>query len=123
MPFKDVHEYIASFPPDVQAILQKIRTTIREEVPDAQEKISYGIPTFTLKGNLIHYAAFKQHIGIYPPVQGDKKLQAALERYRGEKGNLKLPLDEPIPYELIRRIVKSRVKEHTERGGAQKKRK
>jgi uncharacterized protein YdhG (YjbR/CyaY superfamily) len=123
MPFKNVDEYIASFPPEVQAILQKIRTTIREEVPEAKEKISYGIPTFTMDGNLIHYAAFKQHIGIYPPVRGDEKLQAALERYRGEKGNLRLPLDEPIPYELIKRIVKSRLREHTERASAKKGRK
>ena len=77
----------------------------------AEEKISYQIPTFALLGNLIHFAAFKKHIGLYPPVNGDEKLQAEISRYKGEKGNLKFPLDEPIPYALIRRIVKFRVQE------------
>jgi uncharacterized protein YdhG (YjbR/CyaY superfamily) len=72
------------------------------------------MPTFTLKGNLVHFAAFKEHIGLYPPVKGDEKLQAALAPYRGQKGNLKFPLDEPIPYDLIRSIVRFRVKEQRE---------
>jgi uncharacterized protein YdhG (YjbR/CyaY superfamily) len=108
---KNIDEYIASFPAEIQAILEKIRATIRKAAPAAQEKISYGIPTFALSGNLIHFAAFKNHIGLYPPVKGDAKLQAAIAPYKGEKGNLKFPLDQPIPYALIGRIAKSRAKE------------
>ena len=107
----NIDEYIASCSPDVRATMEKIRATIRAAAPDAEEKISYQIPTFTLMGNLIHFAAFKKHIGVYPPVKGDEKLEAELSPYRGEKGNLKFPLDEPIPYKLIGRIVKARVKE------------
>ncbi len=123
MPYRDIDEYIAAYPANVQAILQKIRELMQEAVPEAKEKISYGIPTFTLNGNLIHFAAFKQHIGVYPPVAGDDKLDAALERYRGEKGNLRFPLDEPIPYDLIRRVVKARVQEQAARAAAKRPRK
>jgi uncharacterized protein YdhG (YjbR/CyaY superfamily) len=112
---KNIDEYIAAFSAEVQSILQKIRLTIRQAAPEAEEKISYKMPAFTLDGVVIYFAAFKKHIGIYPPVQGDKNLSKALARYRGEKGNLKLPLDEPIPYPLIRRVVKFRVKEHRKR--------
>lgn len=112
---RNIDEYIAAFAPEVQAILEKIRLTIRAAAPEAAEKISYQIPTFALMGNLIHFAAFKKHIGLYPPVNGDAKLRAAISRYKGEKGNLKFPLDEPIPYTLISRIVKFRVKEQLER--------
>jgi uncharacterized protein YdhG (YjbR/CyaY superfamily) len=110
-----IDEYIATFSPQVQSILKKIRLTIREAAPEAEEKISYKMPAFTLDGDLIYFAAFKKHIGIYPPVRGDEKLDKELSRFRGEKGNLKLPLDEPIPYDLIRRVVKFRVKEQRER--------
>ena len=110
-----IDEYIAAFPPDVQSILEKIRLTIRKAAPKADEKISYKMPAFALDGDLIYFAAFKKHIGVFPPVRGDKKLSKELSRYRGEKGNLKFPLDEPIPYELITRIVKFRVKEHAAR--------
>src|SRR5262249_41670716 len=89
--------------------------TVRAAAPGAEETISYRMPTFTLNGNLIHFAAFKKHVGLFPPVQGDEKLNAELAPYRGEKGNLSFPLDEPIPYALIRRIVKARVKEQRER--------
>ena len=115
MPPRNIDEYIADFPAEVQSILEKIRSTIRAAAPGAEEKISYQIPTFALKGNLIHFAAFKKHIGLYPPVKGDEKLQAEISPYKGEKGNLKFPLDKPIPYTLIRRIVKFRVKEQLER--------
>jgi uncharacterized protein YdhG (YjbR/CyaY superfamily) len=111
---KNIDEYISLFSPEVQTILEKIRVTIKEAAPEAQEKIGYRMPTFTLKGNLVHFAAFKEHIGLYPPVKGDEKLQAALAPYRGQKGNLKFPLDEPIPYDLIRSIVRFRVKEQRE---------
>ena len=117
---KNIDEYIASFPPEIQTILEKVRSTIRKAVPEAQEKISYQIPTFTLKGNLIHFAAFKNHIGLYPPVKGDEKLKAEIAPYQNERGNLKFPLDEPIPYKLIGRIAKFRVKEQSERAEAKR---
>ena len=111
-----IDEYIAAFSPEVRSILKKIRVTIREAAPGAQEKISYRIPAFTLGGGaLIYFAAFKKHVGLYPPVKGDEKLRKEISRYRGEKGNLQFPLDEPVPYALVRRIVKFRMKEHAER--------
>jgi len=116
----NIDEYIASFSPEVQTILEKIRLTIREAAPEAEEKISYQMPTFALMGNLVHFAAFKKHIGLYPPVKGDEKLKADISPYRGEKGNLKFPLDDPIPYTLISRIVKFRVKEQLERAGSKR---
>ena len=109
---KNIDEYIAAFSPEVQSILEKIRLTIRQAAPEAEEKISYKMPAFTLDGDLIYFAAFKKHIGIFPPVQGDEKLSKQISRYRGEKRNLKFPLDEPIPYALIGRLVKFRLKEH-----------
>jgi len=110
---KNVDEYIASFPPDVQDILERIRLTIRNAAPQAQEAISYKIPTFRLNGALVYFAAFKKHIGFYPPVRGDAKLAKALSPYAGEKGNLKFPLDRRIPYGLIARFVKLRAKQRT----------
>ena len=109
-PPADVDEYISSFPPDVQKILKKIRTTVRKAAPGAEEKISYRIPAFFENGILIYFAAFKHHIGIFPPVSGDKKLLEEASVYAGPKGNLKFPLNKPIPYELIGRIVRSRLK-------------
>ena len=120
---KDIDEYIAAFSPEVQSILEKIRLTIREAVPGAEEKISYQIPAFTLSGDLIYFAAFKKHIGIYPPVTGDEQLRREISRYRGEKGNLKFPLDEPIPYDLISRIAKFRAREHLEEVASKRKKK
>ena len=114
----DIDEYIASFPPRVQSILKKIRSTIRKAAPAAEEKISYKVPAFTLNGDLIYFAAFKNHIGLYPPVKGDEELRAEIARYRGGKGNLRFPLDEPIPYVLIGRIVKFRIQEHLAKSAA-----
>jgi uncharacterized protein YdhG (YjbR/CyaY superfamily) len=111
---KDIDDYIAGFPDEVQKILEKIRSTIKKAAPRAKETISYKMPALTMDGDLIYFAAFKNHIGIVPPVRGDAKLNKELSRYRGPKGNLKFPLDEPIPYELISRLVKSRLKEHRE---------
>ena len=108
---KNIDEYIASFSPEVQAILQRIRLTIRNAAPDAQETISYKIPTFTMGGPLVYFAAFKKHIGFYPPVRDNARLEKAISTYAGEKGNLQFPLDQPIPYGLIERIVKFRVKQ------------
>ena len=107
-----IDEYNAGFPPEKRAILEKIRTTIRDAAPDAKEVISYRMPTFTQDGVLVHYAAFKNHIGLYPPVTGDAELEAALAPYAGEKGNLRFPLDQPIPYDLIERIVKHKLKQN-----------
>jgi uncharacterized protein YdhG (YjbR/CyaY superfamily) len=115
---KDIDEYIAGFSPEVQAILEKIRLTIRQAAPEAEEKISYKMPAFTLDGMLIYFAAFKKHVGIYPPVQGDEKLRKQTAPYRGDKGNLKFSFDEPIPYALIRRVVQIRVKEHLKRAAS-----
>ena len=110
-----IAQYIALHPPDIQAILQKIRTTIRKAAPEAEETISYAIPAFRLNGVLVYFAAFKKHIGFYPPVKGDAALELAVARYAGEKGNLQFPLDEPIPYRLITRIVKHRVRQNMEK--------
>jgi uncharacterized protein YdhG (YjbR/CyaY superfamily) len=105
-----IDEYIALFSPEVQQILEKIRRVVRGAAPDAQEAISYQMPTFKLNGVLIHFAAFKNHIGVYPPIRGDAELEAAVAPYAGEKGNLRFPFDRPIPYDLIERIAKLRVK-------------
>ena len=110
---KTIDDYIEGFAPAIQAILQNIRATIRKAAPDAEEAISYQIPTFKLNGNLVHFAAFKEHIGFYPPVKGDEKLVQAVVRYAGPKGNLRFPLDEPMPYSLITKIVRLRVKQNT----------
>ena len=116
----NVDAYIAAFPPEVQAILEKVRLTVRQAAPDAQEIISYQIPAFTLNGVLVYFAAFKKHIGFYPPIQGDAKLVAAVAPYAGEKGNLRFPLDQPIPYDLIKRMVKLRVKQNLEKAPAKR---
>ncbi len=107
-----IDKYIAAFSPEVQAILEKMRVAIRNAAPDAQETISYRMPTFALNGRvLVHFAAFKKHIGFYPPVRGDASLAKAASIYAGEKGNLRFPLDQPMPYDLIKRLVKCRVKQ------------
>ena len=109
---KSIDEYIAAFSPDVQAILERMRLTIHSVAPGAQETISYRIPAFTQRGVLVYFAAFKNHIGFYPPVSGDAKIEKAISPYAGEKGNLRFPLNQPIPYSLIERIVKLRVKQN-----------
>ena len=108
---KDIDEYISAFSPEVQSILESIRATIRETAPDARETISYGMPAFRLEGILVYFAAFRKHIGFYPPVKGDDRLLKAVAPYAGPKGNLRFPLDRPMPLELIERIVKLRVKQ------------
>lgn len=90
---ENIDDYIAGFPPEKRTILEKIRTTIRNAAPEAKEVISYRMPTFTKNGVLVHFAAFKNHIGLYPPVSGDAELEEALAPYAGEKGNLRFPLD------------------------------
>jgi uncharacterized protein YdhG (YjbR/CyaY superfamily) len=108
--------YIAGCPPDVRGIIEKIRLTVRSAAPGAEEAISYGMPAFRLNGVLVYFCAFKRHIGFYPPVRGDAKLEKAVAPYAGEKGSLRFPLDQPIPYNLIERIVKLRVKQMTKKG-------
>ncbi len=115
---KNIDEYIALFSPDVQAILERIRLTIKQAAPEAQETISYGIPAFTQHGILVYFAAFKKHIGLYPPVRGDSKLEKSISSYRGEKGNLKFPLNQPVPYHLIERIVKLRLRQNLSKARA-----
>jgi uncharacterized protein YdhG (YjbR/CyaY superfamily) len=102
--FETIDEYIKTFPRDVQSILEKMRRTIRKAAPEAEETISYQIPTFKLNGNSIaHFAAFKKHIGLYPPAPKEFKKEAS--SFEGPKGNLKFPIDKPIPYDLVTRIV------------------
>ena len=118
MTAKSIDEYIAASSDRVRPILRKIRSIVRKAAPEAVETISYGIPTFKLGGKtLVHFAAFKNHIGLYPPVKGDAKIEKAAKPYAGEKGNLKFPFDEPIPYDLIERIVRFRVKRASIRRG------
>ena len=114
-PPKNIDEYIAGVPDDVQAILKKIRQTIRKAAPEAEEKISYQIPSFALHGGLIYFAAFKKHIGLYPAPRGAEKFKKELAAYEGGKGTVRFPLDKPIPYGLITRIVKFRAKENLAR--------
>jgi uncharacterized protein YdhG (YjbR/CyaY superfamily) len=110
---KDIDEYIVSFPAHVQKMLHLIRQTIRKAAPDATEAISYQIPTFKLNGkNFIHFAAFKNHIGLYPAPRGVDEFEPELSAYKGGKGTVQFPLDKPIPYDLIKRIVKFRIKQH-----------
>lgn len=106
-----IDAYIALFPEDVQQILQKIRAVIHESAPQATEKISYQMPTFYLGGNLIHFAAFKKHIGVFPSGSELGSLKEEVAPYRTSKGTLQFPLDKPIPYELIGRVTQQRVAE------------
>ncbi len=118
-----IDEYIAALPDDVQQVLHKIRAVIREAAPDAAETINYGIPTFTLHGNLVHFAAFKKHIGFYPTPSGIEKFKEELSIYESAKGSVQFPLAEPIPFDLIRQIVKFRAKESLEIAAAKRKKK
>jgi uncharacterized protein YdhG (YjbR/CyaY superfamily) len=120
-PPETIDEYIALYPTNVQAILKKIRTTIRKAIPAADEAIKYGLPTFVLSGNVIHFGAFKHHIGVYPAPRGLEKFKKELAAYEGSKGAVKFPLDRPIPYDLIARIAKFRAKDNLERAAAKKK--
>lgn len=105
----DVDAYLRELPPDVQALLARVRATVREAAPDAEEIISYGMPAYRQHGILAYFAAFKQHIGFYPPVEGNAALVREASRYAGEKGNLRFPYAQPIPYDLIGRIVRHRL--------------
>ena len=110
--FQTIDEYISTFPKDIQKILGKVRKTIKETAPDAEEAISYQIPTFKLNGNLVHFAAFKNHIGFYPAPSGQKAFQKELSIYKSGKGSIQFPIDKPMPLSLIKKIVNYRVKEN-----------
>jgi uncharacterized protein YdhG (YjbR/CyaY superfamily) len=116
----DIDAYILQFPTDVQEILQNVRETIRTAAPEAKEVISYQLPAFRQHGILVYFAAWKKHIGLYPPISGDVAIEKAVAKYAGPKGNLQFPLDEPIPYNLIKRIVRLRVKQDRERAEAKR---
>lgn len=111
----DIDNYIKDFPEETQKILMKVRETIKQSAPGAEETISYQIPTFTLKGNIVHFAAYKNHIGFYPTSSGIKKFKEELSACKGAKGSVQFPIDKEIPYDLISRIVQFRVKENLER--------
>jgi uncharacterized protein YdhG (YjbR/CyaY superfamily) len=108
-PAKDIDAYIAGFPKDIQQLLEKMRATIKKAAPKAEEAIKYAIPTFTLDGNLVHFAAFKNHIGFYPTAAGIEAFKKELAAYETSKGAIRFPLDKPLPLGLITQIVKFRV--------------
>jgi uncharacterized protein YdhG (YjbR/CyaY superfamily) len=112
-----VEDYIASFPLKVEKILRRIRRIILRAAPSARESISYRIPYYSLNGRLVYFAAFKSHIGLFPPVRGDAAIERAVAPYANPKGNLRFPLDQPIPYALIERIVRFRVKQNATSSG------
>ena len=113
--YKTIDEYIKSFPGDVQVILQKMRQTIRKAAPGAVEAISYQMPTFKLNGkNLVHFAGWKEHIGFYPTPSGTEAFQKEISPYKAAKGSIQFPLDRPIPYNLVEKIVTFRVRESEE---------
>src|SRR5258707_9205763 len=107
--FNSIDEYIATFPVNIQEILEALRATIKAAAPEAKEKISYQMPTFFLKGNLVHFAAFKNHIGFFPAPQGIDAFKEELSKFKGSKGGVQFPLDKPLPLGLITRIVQYRV--------------
>ena len=122
-PSQAVTEYISGFPADVQAKLERLRATIRAAAPEAEEKISYQMPTYALEGNLVHFAAYKKHIGFYPTPSGIEKFKEKISTYKSSKGSVQFALDEPIPYELVREIVTFRVKENLEKAEAKRSKK
>jgi uncharacterized protein YdhG (YjbR/CyaY superfamily) len=115
-----IDEYIAGFPKDIQAKLQQMRATISKAAPKAEEAIKYAMPTFVLNGNLVHFAAFKNHIGFYPAPTGIEAFKKELAAYEGSKGAIRFPLDAPLPLSLVSRIVKFRVKKNLEMAKAKK---
>lgn len=110
--YRSIDEYISNFPPEVQEILKRLRKVIKESAPDAEEKISYQMPAFALHGNLVYFAAYKNHIGFYPTSSGIDAFKHELSEYKGAKGSVQFPIKKPLPYELISKIVKFRVAEN-----------
>ena len=118
-PPKTIDAYIAGFPDEVRGILQRIRDIVKDTAPDAEEAIKYQIPTFVLGQNLVHFAAFEKHIGFYPTPSGIEQFKDALTGYHSAKGSVQFSLDSPIPYDLIKKIVKFRVKENRDKMSSQ----
>jgi uncharacterized protein YdhG (YjbR/CyaY superfamily) len=117
---KDIDGYISSFPVEVREKLQRLRSVIRSAAPDARETINYQIPTFVLEGNLVHFAAYKKHIGFYPTPSGIEAFKEQLSPYKQSKGAVQFPLDQPLPFDLLRKIVEFRVMENLERAKKKK---
>jgi len=113
--YTTIDEYIATFPEHIQKKLVELREVIKEEAPQAQEKISYQMPTFYLNGNLVHFAAFSKHIGFYPAPSGIEAFKNELSKYKGAKGSVQFPIDEPLPLEIVRQIVGFRVAENQQK--------
>ncbi|MEK4509013.1 iron chaperone [Paenibacillus sp. FSL K6-2524] len=120
---ESIDEYIRKFTPEVQTILESLRKVIKESAPGAEEKMSYQMPTFALHGNLVHFAAYKNHIGFYPTPSGIDAFREELAEYKGAKGSVQFPLEKPLPYELISKIVKFRVDENIKLAEEKKKKK
>ena len=120
---QNIDEYIANFPQEIQEILQELRATIHGAAPEAEEVISYQMPTFRLKGNLVHFAAYKNHIGFYPTPSGIENFKEELSAYEGAKGSVKFPINQPLPLDTITKIVKFRAKENLEKAASKKKKK
>ena len=118
--YNNVDAYIADFPEDIQKLLEQVRATIRKSAPEAEETISYAIPTFKLNGNLVHFAGFRNHIGFYPTASGIEAFKKELSAFRSAKGSVQFPIDKSIPVDLISRIVKFRVKENLRKGKLKK---
>ena len=118
--FVTIDEYINAFEGEVKSILQKIRKTVREVAPEAIESINYGIPTFKQYGNLVHFAAYKNHIGFYPSPSGMEEFKKEVAFYKTGKGTMQFPLDKPIPYELISEMVQFRLEENLIKSGKKK---
>ncbi|WP_338876877.1 DUF1801 domain-containing protein [Spirosoma sp. SC4-14] len=108
-----IDEYIAGFPEAIQLLLEQIRATIKTAAPEAEEAIAYAMPTFRLNGNLVHFAAYKHHIGFYPAPAGIEAFKKQLANFKGAKGSVQFPLDQPIPLQLISDIVNYRVAQNT----------
>ncbi|HZC76269.1 MAG TPA: DUF1801 domain-containing protein [Ktedonobacterales bacterium] len=121
--FRSIDEYIASFPEDRQQLLETLRATIRAAAPDAEERISYQMPTFALEGNLVYFAALKNHIGFYPTPSGIEAFPQETSRYVSTKAALQFPIGQPLPIELISKIVKFRVAENLKRAAAKARKK
>ena len=120
---KDIDAYIAGFPKEIQQILEELRNAIRKSAPNAIETINYQVPTFTLNGNLVHFAAFKNHIGFYPAPSGIEAFKKELSVFEGAKGSVQFPIDKPLPLSLVTKIVKFRVKENLEKAKKKQKKK
>jgi uncharacterized protein YdhG (YjbR/CyaY superfamily) len=118
---ESIDEYIAAFPKDVQQKLRDLRATIKKAAPKAEEKISYAMPTFALHGNLVHFAAYKNHIGFYPAPRAIEEFKKELSKYEGSKGTVQFPIDKPLPLPLIAKMVKFRVAQNMEKAEAKKK--